>query len=545
MGVLQTTYDYIVVGGGSSGCVVASRLSRAASVLLLEKGPSDAGLQDDRAVSSGSVVKAIRNPDVSRIYATVEQAGLMKRRVPIHRGILLGGCSSINGMLYVRGNRLDYDGWAREGNDGWAYDDVLPLFRRSEAFRDSGEVEAFYHGIDGELEVMPVPSPSRAALAFVEAARAAGFPDSRQGFDFNGALQTDAAGFYQVTLSAAGDRADAKCFLGSARMQERDSPGLTIETTTEVTRITLEGSTATGIECISEGGIRSYRASQEVIVCAGAFESPRLLMQSGIGPAEHLRENGIPVLADLQGVGQNLQDHLMTILCFPTKTGVGGSRFLAEAGLFVRTGLQSGQPAAPDLQFHALAGLQGLLPLAAEGYFILAPTLCKPLSRGSVRLAPPGLQRDLLIDPAYLERDTDVEVLRRGLELACEIASTSPLVELRAADAAFSPSGAGDNLVLRALPPASDETAAREFIRRQATTVWHPVGTCRMGRDARAVVDPELKVYGFERLRIADASIMPAIPSGNTNAACIMIGEKAADLVAGTAATGAYRSLGA
>jgi choline dehydrogenase len=543
MGKLQTTYDYIVVGGGSSGCVVASRLSRAGSVLLLEKGPGDAGLQADRIVSSGSVVKAIRNPDVSRIYATVEQSGLMNRRVPIHRGILLGGCSSINGMLYVRGNRLDYDGWAGEGNEGWAYDDVLPLFRRSEAFRGSGEVDAFYHGRDGELDVMPVPSPSRAALAFIEAGREAGFPDSSQDFDFNGAQQTNAAGLYQVTLSAAKQRADAGCFLQSARMQDRDSPGLKIETATEVTRITVDGSTATGVECISDGTIRSYGASREVIVCAGAFESPRLLMKSGIGPAEHLREHGIRVLEDLRGVGQNLQDHLMAILCFPTKLSVGGSSFLAEAGLFVTTGLQSGGPAAPDLQFHALAGLQGLLPLAAEGYFILAPTLCKPLSRGSVRLAPSGLQQELLIDPAYLEQDADVEVLRRGLELAQEIANTSPLVELRAADAAFSPSGAGTNLVLRAVPLASDKTAARDFIRQQATTVWHPVGTCKMGRDARAVVDSELKVYGVERLRVADASIMPVIPSGNTNAACIMIGEMAADLVAGTAATTAHSGL--
>jgi choline dehydrogenase len=425
-------------------------------------------------------------------------------------------------MVYVRGNRRDYDYWAQSGNEGWSYDQVLPYFKRSEDFE--GGTSA-YHAIGGPLRVRRFPEPSRAAQAFVEAAAALPeFRGSGPDWDFNGPQQENAAGFYQVNFTAQGRRASAAvAFLDPVK----DRTSLDVRTGARTTRVVIERNRAVGVECVESGSPRIYRAEREVILSAGAFETPKLLMLSGIGPAEHLAAHGITTLVDLPGVGQNLQDHLMILMYFLAAQDPGRALINAEAGLFANTRDRSGV-ASPDLQYHVLAGMD-LLPVA-EPNFLICPTLCKPHGRGYLELRSADSGAQPIIQPRYLECQSDLDTLMAGIELAHDLGRTAPLKDLCADTRPFAvPDSTQPGA--RVPVPARGDSALPDFVRANATTVWHPVGTCRMGRDRMAVVDPQLRVHGIDRLRVADASIMPTIPSGNTNAPAIMIGEHAADLI--------------
>lgn len=507
---MMTTVDYIVIGAGSSGCVVTHRLvlgDPEARTLLIEAGGPD----DNPDIHDPGCVLKLWGSEIDWKYVTEPQPGLNGRQVMISRGKVLGGCSSIYAMLYVRGNRRDYDHWHNLGNSGWSYEQVLPLFCKSESFLPG---PSDYHGGDGPLPVRPIPNPSPVARAFTQAAVELGYggPD----WDFNGPQQENGGGIYQVNVTPAGKRASTavaflRPVLGQANLQ--------IQTHAQVTRILIQGSRAVGVEYLQAGQRVQVWAEREVILCAGAFDSPRLLMLSGIGPAQELARFGIPVLQDLPGVGQNLQDHLLLPLLFTSRTELPIPTFIAEAGLFVRT--RSGtEQSPPDLQYHFSAGIPAFIPPQlgiSEPTFFFVPILAQPYSRGRVGLQSGDPLAPPLIDPQYLSCEADLQVFLQGIELARALAQTQALQPFTKAE----------------VTPGSQASEAerRQFIRAAASTVWHPVGTCKMGRDPLAVVNPQLQVHGIEGLRVADASIMPTITSGNTNAACILIGEKAAELI--------------
>jgi choline dehydrogenase len=514
----ELTADYVVVGAGSSGCVVTHRLvtSGGGRVVLLEAGGPDTNpaIHDPRAVLS------LWGSDVDWKYMTEPQAQLGGRQVFISRGKVLGGSSAIYAMLYVRGNQRDYDHWGYLGNEGWSYDTVLPYFMRSE--RNSRGASK-YHGGDGPMDVRDNPTPSPVAKAFPHGCVELGFkgPD----WDYNGPVQEEGAGLYQVNITPEGKRCSAAvAFLRP--IQNRSD--LQIVTGAQASKILIEKGRAVGIEFVKDGKVQRVRAEKEVIVSAGAFDSPKLLMLSGLGPAEHLKANGVGVVVDLPGVGQNLQDHLLMPVFYNSKIKMDAPMFIAEAALFTRTrkGMDS---AAPDLQYHFSAGIPAFNPPGydvSDASFVFVPILVKPQSRGEVKLRSSNAADLAVVKPNYLQSDTDLQVLEYGVKLAREIAQTKAFKDFTIKEAA----------------PGTDKdpAALREYIRTHCSTVWHVAGTCRMGRDRMGVVDPQLRVHGVQGLRVADASIMPDVVAGNTHAACVMIGERCADLVMGrTTATAA------
>jgi choline dehydrogenase len=496
------SYDVIVVGAGSAGVVVARRLVDAgATVCVIEAGGEDV----NPAIHDPGRLWELWGGPEDWAYRTVPQPACRDRELDLPRGKVLGGSSCLNGMIYIRGNRADYDGWAAEGCAGWSYDDVLPLFRRSEDF-DRGESE--YHGAGGLLRVTADYEPHPLHAAVVEAAQEAGIPFNA---DHNGATQ-DGVGFCQLMIKDGIRQSQTVAFLRPVI----GAPNLTVLTGTRASRLTIDGGRCTGVEIA--GGERLH-ASHEVVVSAGTIESPKLLMLSGIGPSADLARVGIATIADLPGVGRNLHDHLLSpVVCSsakPMPPTVPGTQPL-HAHLFARS--KPGLP-APDTQplfFHVPAYLPGME--GPEAGFTLMAGLIRPESRGTLTLASTAPDDPPLIDPRFLAEAADLDALEWSFEQVREIARAGALAEwLR--EELYPGSG------------VASREQVRGYLRETALTYHHQVGTCRMGGDELAVVDPELRVRGVDGLRVADASVMPRVTSGNTHAPVTMIGERASDLI--------------
>ncbi len=525
------TYDYVIVGAGSAGCVLAARLSEDPNVrvLLIEAGPPDTNENIHVPVAFGSLFRT----QVDWDYFTAVEPLIDSRRVYLPRGKVLGGSSSINAMIYIRGHRADYDEWRDAGCAGWGYDDLLPYFKRAE---DNERGASEYHGVGGPLSVSETRSANPIIDAFVEGAIETGHPHNE---DFNGVAQ-DGFGRYQVN-QRNGTRCSATAYLHPAG----DRPNLEIVTYMQVHRLLFEGTRAVGVQAECLGVTHEYRAEREVIVCGGAYNSPQLLMLSGIGPAETLSLLQIPVILDQPSVGQNLQDHPATgfawghddersllsarapehVAEFAAHGRGPLTSNVAEAGGFIRT---RGDLPAPDIQFHASPAKyadEGLAPLTEHG-FGFGPCMVKPASRGVVTILSADPTAKPYILHNYYSEDSDMQAMVEGLRVGLEIArapALAPFVKRPHYD----------------MPDADSDEQLRAHIRRTTYTLYHPVGTCRMGSDEAAVVDPQLCVRGVEGLRVVDASVMPTVTRGNTNAPTIAIAERAADIIRGQTAQAA------
>jgi|tagenome__1003787_1003787.scaffolds.fasta_scaffold20957078_2 choline dehydrogenase len=510
-------FDYVIVGAGSAGCVLAARLSEdpRVRVALLEAGGPDTRPEIATPMAFPMLLKSSVDWD---LFGEPEP-GLGGRRLYMPRGKVIGGSSSINAMIYVRGNRADFDGWAAGGAEGWSYDEVLPYFKRSE---DNERGEDEYHGVGGPLSVSDSRAMSPLIETMIEATVLAGH---ERNDDFNGAVQ-EGVGRFQLT-----QRNGRRCSAAHAFLRPAESrPNLEVFPNTAARRILFEGRRAVGVEADRAGEAVEVRAEREVILSAGAFHSPVLLMISGIGPAADLEPYGIEVRENLP-VGHNLQDHCMAQLNFETDEpslfgaftpanfelldaeGRGPlSSNIPEAGAFFRT---RPELEAPDIEFHYAPSMfydEGLTAPHDHGY-CFGPVVIKPTSRGRVMLRAPLYDSKPRVVCNFLTTDEDRETMLAGMRLALEIAGQEPL--RKAMRRPFS------------VPDGDSDAALTEFIQRASQTVYHPTSTCAIG----AVVDPQLRVYGVDGLRVADASVMPTITRANTNAATTMIAEKAADLI--------------
>jgi len=501
-------YDYVVIGAGSAGCVVANRLTEdgQTTVLLLEAGNPATKPEIQVPLSWTSLL----GTEVDWGYFTEPEPYLNGRQIFQARGKVVGGSSSINAMIYIRGNRHDFDHWQELGNPGWSYEDVLPYFKKSEN-QQQGASE--FHGVDGALSVTNPLEPAVTSQRFVEAAEQLGYARNP---DFNGAQQ-EGAGLYQLTIKDGKRHSVAAAFL----VPILDRPNLTVQTGALVTRLLFEGTRTVGVEYLHEGTLHQVHVEREVILSAGAIDSPKLLMLSGIGNAEELQSLNIPVVADLPGVGQNLQDHVHVVVAHRATQDLQPALTsnIAEAGLFLHT--EGNLDTAPDLQFFScpLLWVPPGYPNEGPGF---ASTVClaRPQSRGSITLRSTDANESPCIRMNYLQHESDVQKLVQGLRIIRQLFNTDVFDEFRGAE----------------LAPGADVTsdeALQAYVRKAVDTIWHPVGTCKMGTDPMAVVDSQLRVHGIQGLRIVDASIMPTLTTGNTNAPTIMIGEKAADLIKG------------
>ncbi|MBN9220545.1 MAG: GMC family oxidoreductase N-terminal domain-containing protein [Mesorhizobium sp.] len=520
------TYDYIIVGGGSSGCVLANRLVNAGkSVLLLEAGPRD----NTPFIHIPATFVRVLGTKRTWMYRTEPEPGANGRVLTVPQGRTLGGGSSVNAMIYIRGQAQDYDTWRDLGCAGWGYDDVLPVFRRSE---DNETFSDAFHGTGGPLKVSEPRYRHPISSAFVRAAQEIGLPHNA---DFNGAVQAG-VGFYQTTTFGARRGSTAATYLKPVL----GSKLLTVHVEAAAQGVVLENGAAVGIRYFRAGRMSEARAREEVVLCAGALATPKLLMLSGIGPGAELAGHGIPVTRHLPGVGENFQDHITASVYGVTDRPISlkgqdrGLRAVANGlqYLFTRSGLltsnvvetggfvdTSGQ-GRPDIQFHvtpALVGDATREAMAGHGVSI-NPCILRPASRGKVSLRGRGVDDPIIFVGNNLTEREDVDTLVRGVALARRILAAP---SMRA-------------LGFRELAPGDGEKSDAELERHArslAKTVYHPAGTCKMGTDDMAVVDNRLRVIGVPRLRIADASIMPTLVSGNTNAPCIMIAERCADFL--------------
>ena len=522
--------DYIVVAAGSAGCVIASRLSETgASVTLLEAGPRD---WHPMIHIPAGVLKLLYHPVVNWNYASAPETGTAGRSIHWPRGKVLGGSSSINGMLYVRGNPADFDGWAQMGCRGWSFDDVLPFFRKSEHYVQGGDREI--RGQGGPLKVEDYRTILPLTHRFVEAAQQAGFPFSA---DLNGRMQ-EGVGYSQMTRKGRFRGSTAQTFLSEAR--KRDN--LRIETDALATRLLLDGKRCVGVAFRQRGMDREARAAREVILCGGSVNSPHLLQISGIGPAQHLQSIGVQVVHDLPGVGANLQDHYVARISHRAKDATSinqlahGVRLAAEAVRFAAVGrgaltfgVTSAQVfcrsrpelASPDLQLlftPASYDAARFGALEREAGMTVAICPVRPDSRGTIMAQSPDPSAAPLITPNYLSDPNDQRVLTTGMRITRTIFAAPAIARHSVRETLPGPGVMSD-----------DELA--DYSRRFGTTIFHPVGTCRMGDGPAAVVDARLRVHGMGGLRVIDASVMPTLTTGNTNAPTIMIAEKGAAMI--------------
>ena len=527
--------DYIVAGAGSAGCILARRLAETgASVILLEAGGPDR----TRLVRQPGMIAIFHNvPALKKRldwgYYTAPQASALGRRIPQPRGRVLGGSGSINGMVFVRGNRQNYDDWAAAGCAGWSYQDVLPSFKRFEDWEDGATA---LRGAGGPVKVTRQQDLTPASQAFIDAlAATAGV---KQIDDYNGEAQEGVAVCQQN--AAGGLRYSSSV----GYLDHNDLPNLTVTTNARITKIVIGKGRATGVEVVTKTGPDTIHATREVILCAGVYGSPQLLMLSGVGPAEHLRQHGITVVEDLP-VGDNLHDHVFVPMTYcmtsarnrgTTPYFVGGILKEAIRGdswmgrtVFEVLGFVRSQHATnvPDLQIHVLPwsypfpnqDSPARHKVDKRSALTIMPTLLYPKSRGTLRLASADPAAAPVIDPGYLTEPDDTRLLLDGMELIRAVMASKVI--------------AGQvSLELSPGPGYPDRAALADELPNRATSVYHAVGTCRMGTDERAVVDPALRVRGIDGLRVADASIMPDITGGNTNAPAMMIGEHAARLMA-------------
>jgi choline dehydrogenase len=523
-------FDYVIVGAGSAGCVLANRLSADGknSVLLLEAGPKDTNLWIHVPLGYGKLFKA---KAVNWMYQTEPEPGLNGRTVFQPRGKVLGGSSSINGLLYVRGQHEDYDRWRQHGNAGWGFDDVLPYFRKAEHQARGADD---FHGVGGPLPVSDLGYPDPLSAAFIEAAVETGIPRNR---DFNGATQ-EGAGFFQTTTRHGRRASTAVAYLRPAKGRNN----LHVETAALAQRIVFDGHRAVAVEYRKTGSLRTARARKEVLVCGGAYNSPQLLQLSGVGPADLLRKHGIGVVLDAPGVGHDLQDHMQVrivsrcpkkitlndIVNHPLRRILAGARYAAfrtgpltiaagTSGAFFKT---NPRLATPDIQIHFLPFSTDKMGEKLHSFSGFSASVCqlRPESRGSLRIksADPAAAPEIRIN--YLSTEVDRTANVEGLKILRKILQAPSLSSYVTEE--FEPG----------IKVSTDEELLN-FCRRRGSTVYHPTSTCRMGSDPLAVVDQRLRLRGIGGLRVVDASVMPDLVSGNTNAAVIMIAEKASDMI--------------